>query len=343
MREIDLRLWFIGLTIVVFVGTSYQNVRWLRADYDAQAQVYAKEILHIEDASARTPSPRIIFAGGSSVIYAIDARSIERDLGIRVINMGMRSKIGSDANYFDYLLPNIREGDVVIYSSQSWLNNWTQEAEANEAREARRLADRLWEVAQIDLQERNHVDWPLLLPISDTTVFNRLSARVRAYPVSSNWQRDDHGGLVQCPTRSVSFSPHDAPYAAPNRKVIEYSGQFVRDVESRGAHVIFFETPILIAARERDKWSRYRKKLRAQLAQVAPVLDATESRIFSADPSRFCDSAFHVDDDVRAEWSHHLSAQLLQLPAVLALDRTGEGVAPFQLGGVDKFTHQQAD
>jgi len=332
MRAIDLRLWFIGLTIVVFIGVSFQNARWLRADYDPQARLFAQEMLHIDQVSARTPSPRIIFAGGSSVIYAVDAKAIESDLGIRVINMGMLGRIGSDANYFDYLLSHIREGDLVIYSNQSWMAELTPEAEANETSDARRLADRLWELARIDLPERDHVDWPLLLPIPNEVVFDRLRASERVNPLSSNWQRDDHGGIVQCPTKLASLKPRDVPSAAPNRKVIERSGQFVRDVESRGARVIFFQTPILIAAKGGEKWRRYSKELRSQLAQVAPVLDATESLIFITNPDRFCDSAFHIDDDVRAEWSQSLSLQLRQLPAVLALDRTGTRVAPLQLG-----------
>lgn len=323
MRAIDFRLWFIGLAIVVLTGTSYQNALWLRTDYDNRARFYAEEMLHINDVSARTPSPRIIFAGGSSVIYAIDAKAIERDLGIRVINMAMDNRIGSDANYFDYLLPHVREGDLVFYNSRSWLLELTPEDRANDTRGARRLADRLWEVARIDLAERNHVDWPLLLPIPDVSVFNRLSARKRVDPESSTWQRDENGGLVNCPTRPVSLRPLDAPSAAQDRKVISHSREFVREVESRGAHVIFFETPILIAASERETWSYYHKDLRSRLAQVAPVLDATEARILNVDPSSFCDSAFHVDDDVRVEWSKSLSAQLRQLPAVLALVRTG--------------------
>jgi hypothetical protein len=339
MRAIDLRLWFIGLTIMVFIGASYQSARWLPADYDRQARVYAEEMLHMEAVSARTPSPRIIFAGGSSVIHAIDAKALERDLGVRVINMAISSRIGSDANYFDYLLPHIREGDLVIYNNNGWLHRLTQKAEAHERREARRLADRLWDVAQIDLAERNHVDWPLFLPIPATPVFIRLSGPGEV-PIR---QRDDRGGLVQCPTRSVSFRPHDVPSAGPDRKVIAQISEFVRDAESRGAHVIFFETPILIAAREREKWVHYRKKLRSQLAEVAPVLAATEPSIFRADPSSFCDSAFHVDDDFRAKWSQSLSAQLLQFPAVLALDRTGNGVAPLQLGNVAKSKYPLAD
>lgn len=343
MRAIDLRLWFIGLTVVVFIGSSYQNARWLRADYDGPARIYAQEISHIKDVAARTPSPRIIFAGGSSVIYAVDAKAIERDLGVRVINMAMSNRIGSDANYFDYLLPYIREGDLVIYSNLSWLVELTPKAKVDEMRGARRLADRLWDFAKIDLPERNHVEWPLLVSVPDTPFFKQLIARERADPVSSTRQRDDHGGLIRCPTRSASIRSHDAPSAALDREVIAHSGEFVRNAELRGAHVIFFQTPILIAATEREKWSGYLKELRSQLAQVAPVLDATESRIFSADPGRFCDHANHVDDDVRAEWSQYLSAQLRQLPAVLALDRTGTGAAPLQLRDVDKFTRQQAD
>lgn len=342
MRVIDLRLWFIGLTIVVFIGTSYQNARWLRADYDDLARFYTQETSHINNVSTNTPSPRIIFAGGSGVIYAIDAKAVESALGIHVINMGMSGRIGSDANYFSYLLPNIRKGDVVIYNNQRWFRKLTQEAEASEAREARRLAERLWDLAKIDLTERHHVNWPLLLPVPRATLFNRLSAHQRGDPVSFIWQRDDHGGLVQCPTRLVSFKPHDAPPAELDLKVIALSAQFVRNIESRGAHVIFFETPILIAARDREKWLHYRKKLRSQLAQVAPVLDAVETRIFSSDTDSFCDSNTHVDDDVRAKWSQSLSAQLRRAPTVLALNQTGTEVAPLQIGNVRKFQHQSA-
>lgn len=343
MRAIDLRLWFIGLTIVVFIGISYQNAQWLRNDFDAQARFFAQEMLHVEAASARTSSPRIIFAGGSGVIYAIDAKAIERDLGIPVINMAMSNRIGSDANYFDYLLPHIREGDLVIYSSRSWSLELTQGTEANDTRAARRLADRLWAVAQIDLKERHNVDWPLLLPIPDAVVFNRLRAPEGVEPVSSIWQRDDHGGLVRCPTRSAWVIPYNVPSAAPDPKAIAPSSRFVRDVETRGAHVIFFETPVLIAAGELKKWSDYRKALRSQLAQVAPVVGSTDSRIFITDPARFCDSAFHIDDDVRSEWNQSLSAQLRQVPAVIALDRTGTGVAQLQEAKVNKLVHSQPD
>lgn len=343
MRAIDLRLWFIGLTVVVFIGSSYQNARWLRADYDGPARFYTREMSHLEDVSARSPSPRIIFAGGSSVIYAVDAKAIEHEIGIRVVNMAMYNRIGSDANYFDYLLPHIRKGDLVIYSSASWFRNSTRQAEADETREARRLADRLWKFAQTDLSERHHVEWPLLLPISGVPIFKRLSARTLVDPVPANWQRDDHGALVRCPTKPASLEPHAAPSAAPSRKVIARSGEFVRNAVSRGARVIFFETPILIVARDQKKWSRYREELRSQLAQLAPVLDVTETRIFNADPHSFCDSAFHIDDDVRAEWNQSLSAQLQQLPAVLALHRIGTGVTPLQPGDVDKSRHPRAD
>lgn len=337
MRAIDLRLWFIGLTIVVLIGTSYQNARWLRADYDSPAQFYAKEMLHLQDVSARNPSPRIIFAGGSSVIYAVDAIAIERALGVPVINMAMSARIGSDANYFDYLLPHIRKGDLVIYSNQSWLVELTQEAKTKETREARRLADRLWKFAQIDLPERSQAEWPLLLPIPDTPVFKRLSAREAVDPVVSIWQRDDHGGLVRCPMKSTSLVPHKAPSAAPDSKVIAHSRKFVRDAESLGAHVIFFETPILIETKEREKWLLYRKELRSQLAQVAPVLDAAETRILNTDLVHFCDSASHVDDHVRAEWSQSLSSQLRQFSNILALDRSDMELLLLQRGNFDTF------
>ena len=70
------------------------------------------------------------------MIYAKKSKAIARDLSIRVINKAMGARIGSDVNYSDYLLPHIREGDVLFYRNQRWFVELTQAAEANERRGA---------------------------------------------------------------------------------------------------------------------------------------------------------------------------------------------------------------
>jgi hypothetical protein len=319
MRATDPRLWFIGLTIAAMVGVSYLHAHWVRSDYEGFARQYVREIAHVDAVSARAPSPRLVFAGGSSVVYGIDAGLIERELGVPVINMGMPNSLGSEINYIDYLLPRIRHGDVILYSNTNWWVATAREDDLDATRESRRLADWLWELDGVDLPERHRVDWPLLLPFPDISLIQRLRPRAATAPSAFPWQRDAHGGMVECRPFTTQFKPLDAPSTAPVPEVTARSLQLARDVEARGARLIFFETRILIAPRERDKWESYRRLLLAQLAGSAPLLDASDDSLFSTDASRFCDGASHAGDVARLEWTRFLQSQLAQMPAVTAL------------------------
>jgi len=61
----------------------------------------------------RTASPKIVFVGGSNLAFGLDSRTVERELGYPVVNMGMGFNMGLRF-MLDLVRPQIGEGDVVV-------------------------------------------------------------------------------------------------------------------------------------------------------------------------------------------------------------------------------------
>jgi hypothetical protein len=74
---------------------------------------FAGSLLHIK-LLKKTPSPRIILAGGSNVSFGIDAELMQQTLGMPVINDGLHAGLGLAS--LRELQEYIREGDVIIIS-----------------------------------------------------------------------------------------------------------------------------------------------------------------------------------------------------------------------------------
>jgi hypothetical protein len=321
MRATEHRLWFICVAVVALLGASYAHAQWARSDYRTYARQFVAEIAHVDVVSARVPSPRLVFAGGSSVVYGIDAGRIGRELGVPTVNLGMPSTLGSEANYFDYLLPKIGPGDVVLYTNTHWWVATPRDADVVATQNSRRLADWLWVLARIDLKERERAEWPLLKPIPDLSLLQRLHLPPAPAAPSFPWRRDSLGTMVTCVPYSTIFEPLDAPSTVPAPGVTTLSRQFAQRIKARGAHVIFFESPILIVPRERKAWERYRAMLRADLAEAAPLLDEPDAAMFTTDASRFCDGASHPSDVGRAAWAVALLSQITEMPVIEQLRR----------------------
>lgn len=61
--------------------------------------------------------PRLIFVGGSNLLFGLDSRRVEEELGMPVVNLGMHAGAGLRfmLNHTDNL---VREGDVVVLSPE---------------------------------------------------------------------------------------------------------------------------------------------------------------------------------------------------------------------------------
>ena len=77
-------------------------------EQDGYLQAYNKKCQLLED----TPSPRIIFVGGSNLAFGLDSQRIKDSLNINVINYGLHAGIG--LKYMTY--PPMQEKVTLLYS-----------------------------------------------------------------------------------------------------------------------------------------------------------------------------------------------------------------------------------
>jgi hypothetical protein len=60
-----------------------------------------------------TPSPKIVFVGGSNLAFGLDSRLVEEQLGYHVVNMGLGHNMGLHL-MLDLVAPRIHTGDIVV-------------------------------------------------------------------------------------------------------------------------------------------------------------------------------------------------------------------------------------
>ena len=82
-------------------------------EQDGYLQAYNKKCQLLED----TPSPRIIFVGGSNLAFGLDSQRIKDSLNINVINYGLHAGIG-----LKYMIDDIstyaRKGDIIVFAPE---------------------------------------------------------------------------------------------------------------------------------------------------------------------------------------------------------------------------------
>ena len=106
MRRFSLKLaLFLALQVAVFTGLVWVG--------------YRPGAVHMRTSRAKhtllreSPGPRIIFVGGSNLLFGLDSPTVYRDTGYHPVNMGVQGGLR-----LDYLLnevePHVRSGDVVL-------------------------------------------------------------------------------------------------------------------------------------------------------------------------------------------------------------------------------------
>ena len=97
------------LLMLLFVGVHVVLLTAIPADRNQ----YLNEYNHKIELLRSTPSPRVIFIGGSNTAFALDSRRLEQTLHRHVVNMGLHAGIG--IRYpMDDALQFLRQGDVVV-------------------------------------------------------------------------------------------------------------------------------------------------------------------------------------------------------------------------------------
>ncbi len=97
-----------GILIALILATAM-----LPMEQDDFLQAYNKKCQLLEN----TPSPRIIFVGGSNLAFGLDSRRIKESLNINVVNYGLHAGIG-----LKYMIDDISayagKGDIIVFAPE---------------------------------------------------------------------------------------------------------------------------------------------------------------------------------------------------------------------------------
>ena len=118
MKRFLLRLSFL---LSSFGGLHLLLILAIPADRNQYLNAFNRKLQLLID----TPSPRIIFMGGSNTAFGIDSRMVEDSLGLPVVNYGLHAGIGLRFP-MTVALPYLRVGDIVVLQAE--YGNYFEEA-----------------------------------------------------------------------------------------------------------------------------------------------------------------------------------------------------------------------
>lgn len=255
------------------------------------------------------PSPRVVFVGGSSVSFGVDAAQVERALGRAAVNMGSYAWLGL-AFMLAEVEGGLRTGDVVVLAPE--LELLTLPASRHflvrvlrENPRAFRLP--AWEDKKWFL---DHGHGPLGAEVRQ--LLSGLAGGEEA-PAASGKEFDARGDFAaydpsRPPMRSVE------PYAVPGpddprlHERIEAIHAFADRLRARGVRVWFAFPPLEAAqaARQADALAALDRALDRRLR--VPRLGSLEDALFPLE--LFYDSNYHLTADGRRRRTERLVERL---------------------------------
>ena len=95
--------------VALIAGSALVAQLVIPPDYEDYLAIIGTKVERLE----KTPEPRIVFVGGSNLAFGVDSPRVEKELGYRVVNMGMGFNMGLRF-MLDLVEPRIRKGDIVV-------------------------------------------------------------------------------------------------------------------------------------------------------------------------------------------------------------------------------------
>jgi hypothetical protein len=103
---------FLLIQLVIWLA-----VFWVYARCRPLGQHYMAASIDKQNLLERSPSPRIVFVGGSNLAFGLDSAEVRRRLGYQPVNMGLHVELGLDF-MLNEAKSRLRQGDVVVLSPE---------------------------------------------------------------------------------------------------------------------------------------------------------------------------------------------------------------------------------
>lgn len=324
------------------VATSYLAVHFLVCLFFASpipAEYWVRELILIKRMLANSISaPRIIFLGGSNVLFSIDARQVEETTGVRSVNMGLHAALR-----LDFVLTVgkdvARPGDILVLALEHNYFSCNREPWND------------WELRNALAWNRSYFDsLPLVTRIGAVfsggspkllfdIITNKLGSIItpKAYadrvatlaPIETIWERYRSGKLR---SRNFAYSAYNVDdrgdmqnnigtefFSDPGIPTIEPSNicpyalsilaSFVARMKEDGVRVFIAHTPYLIEGAPEAGWQEAENKFSRDIGSIgATILDRREELFLPR--GYFFNSSYHLNQIGRRERTKIMIADL---------------------------------
>lgn len=301
-----------AMTAAAVIGFGFLNAYLLRQDYAEFGRLNAAEMRQAQAAASQFQGPRLLLAGGSNVMFGLDAGLVGQRVGAPAVNVGMPGMLGSEANYLDFLLPLIRPGDVVVYSSSNWMVAPTAHQQMAARLNDGRLASVLGTLGALKARNVTTANWPVWTLFPERPLLKRLTSAETEYTLHS---RDALGNARACVVDPRERNWLPLPSQPPDAMLGE-TRELARQLRARGATLVLAEAWTLVRAKDLGGWLAYRERLNQELSAIAPVLAAPANTVLRVDPQLFCDGPLHLSAEGRRVRSEYLAESLAAVPEV---------------------------
>jgi hypothetical protein len=318
------------------------------------AEYWVRELIVIKRMLANSiSSPRIIFLGGSSTLFSIDAKQIEETTGVRAMNMGVHAgmrleqvlSVGEDV---------ARRGDILVLALEHVFYSCNREPWNG------------WQVTNALAWDKSYFDrLPLLTRIG--AIFSggspMLAVKILTAKFGSIIAPEAYAGRFQALApidviwehyRSGNFRPRTFLYSAYNvddrgdiqKNIgVEWRGRgipanepsnvchytlsilanFVARMKDKGVRVLVAHTPYLIEGTPRAGWQEAEANFSRDISSTgAIILDRREELFLPR--AYFFNTELHLNQVGRRERTKIMIADLTKLGIGIAADQLDRGI-----------------
>jgi hypothetical protein len=281
-----------------------------------------------------TASPRLILVGGSSCAFGIDSKTLEQQVGLPTVNMGLHARLGRDF-MLNEVQDRVRPGDVVVVSLEYELL-WGDNASGT----------LLLELLEQRPESIAYVPWhyyPLILDeglqyisgLVRRSVNKMMSEIITTPPPYTRDSFNAWGDVVGHSTLPATYKPPDEPLGGkliqPDQVIAAVArlNRFQEQCRHRGAKVVYFYPQVV--AQEFSQDSETLRSINECLREtlIIPILNKPDEMRYPAE--WFFDTNYHLTPEGIQRRTELVSSRLIRwlkdekhiaAPAALTATRT---------------------
>ncbi|MCU0537261.1 MAG: hypothetical protein MUD14_25525, partial [Hydrococcus sp. Prado102] len=284
--------WSLGFIYNVHYGG---ELSWLRMMYEDKMALAAEQ----------NAPKRLLIVGGSGAHYTINAKEIERGLGIPTINLGLDGPVGLDV-ILSSTIDAVRPGDIVLLIPEYLI--LLQPDGLGDRSTGFGVATGRPGLGDIPPKQFAEEAWllgvPSLRALTKSTMDLVEKGKLTGYysdPV------DDRGDPTVTKEREGEWwkLKIDRPVT---KHALNSIAQFRKEVEAKGGKLIL-SLPWIYGSTD-EKTLANVKKTAQELAKIAPLIYEKDSFNIKSDSNLFADTHYHLQPEARIIRAEELVEQL---------------------------------